>query len=112
MAPAELKELKTQLKELPDKGYIRPSVSPWGAPVLFVKKKDGSLRLCIDYRQLNKVTIKNKCPLPRIEDLFDQLKGAGVFSRIDLRSGYHQLRVKMRISLKLHSGLDMDITSL
>ncbi|KAJ9189421.1 hypothetical protein P3X46_000717, partial [Hevea brasiliensis] len=94
MAPTELRELKTQLQELLDKGFIRPSVSPWGAPVLFVKKKDGTLRLCIDYRQLNKVTVKNKYPLPRIDDLFDQLKGAGVFSKIDLRSGYHQLRVK------------------
>ncbi|KAJ9170193.1 hypothetical protein P3X46_018319, partial [Hevea brasiliensis] len=94
MAPTELRELKTQLQELLDKGFIRPSVSPWGALVLFVKKKDGTLRLCIDYRQLNKVTVKNKYPLPRIDDLFDQLKGAGVFSKIDLRSGYHQLRVK------------------
>jgi len=93
MAPKELDELKTQLEELLDKGYIRPSVSPWGAPVLFVKKKDGSLRLCIDYRELNKVTVKNRYPLPRIDDLFDQLKGAGVFSKIDLRSGYNQLRV-------------------
>ncbi|KAL5788049.1 hypothetical protein ACOSP7_004998 [Xanthoceras sorbifolium] len=94
MAPAELKELKIQLQELLDKGFIRPSVSPWGAPVLFVKKKDGSLRLCIDYRQLNKLTVKNKYPLPRIDDLFDQLRGACVFSKIDLRSGYHQLRIK------------------
>ena len=94
MAPTELKELKSQLQELLDKGFIRPSVSPWGAPVLFVKKKDGTLRMCIDYRQINKVTVKNKYPLPRIEDLFDQLKGAGVFSKIDLRSGYYQLRVK------------------
>ena len=94
MAPTELKELKSQLQELLDKGFIRPSVSPWGAPVLFVKKKDGTLRMCIDYRQINKVTVKNKCSLPRIEDLFDQLKGAGVFSKIDLRSGYYQLRVK------------------
>ena len=85
MAPTELKELKSQLQELLDKGFIRPSVSPWGAPVLFVKKKDGTLRMCIDYRQINKVTVKNKYPLPRIEDLFDQLKGAGVFSKIDLR---------------------------
>ena len=74
MAPTELKELKTQLHELLDKGFVRPSVSPWGAPVLFVKKKDGTLRMCIDYRKINKVTIKNKYPLPRIEDLFDQLK--------------------------------------
>ncbi|KAG8495695.1 hypothetical protein CXB51_013504 [Gossypium anomalum] len=94
MAPTELKELKTQLQELVDRGFIQPSHSPWGAPVLFVKKKDGSLRLCIDYRQLNKVTIKNKYPLPQIDDLFDQLKGATVFSKIDLRSGYYQLRVK------------------
>ena len=84
MAPIELKELKSQLQELLDKGFIRPSVSPWGAPVLFVKKKDGTLRMCIDYRQINKVTVKNKYPLPRIEDLFDGLKGAGVFSKIDL----------------------------
>ncbi|KAL4032966.1 hypothetical protein IC575_006049 [Cucumis melo] len=94
MAPSELKELKMQLQELVDKGYIRPSVSPWGAPVLFVKKKDGTLRLCIDYRQLNKVTVRNKYPLPRIDDLFDQLRGAALFSKIDLRSGYHQLKVR------------------
>ena len=94
MAPAELAELKSQLQEMLGKGFIRPSVSPWGAPVLFVKKKDGSMRLCIDYRQLNHVTIKNKYPLPRIDDLFDQLRTAGVFSKIDLRSGYHQLRIK------------------
>ncbi|RVW29531.1 Transposon Ty3-G Gag-Pol polyprotein [Vitis vinifera] len=94
MAPVELKELKVQLQELLDKGFIRPSVSPWGAPVLFVKKKDGSMRLCIDYRELNKVTVRNKYPLPRIDDLFDQLQGACVFSKIDLRSGYHQLRVR------------------
>ncbi|KAL0534150.1 hypothetical protein IC582_028434 [Cucumis melo] len=94
MAPAELKELIVQLQELLDKGFIRPSVSPWGAPVLFVKKKDGSMRLCIDYRELNKVTVKNRYPLPRIDDLFDQLQGATVFSKIDLRSGYHQLRIK------------------
>lgn len=94
MAPIELKELKVQLQELLDKGFIRPSVSPWGAPVLFVKKKDGSMRLCIDYRQLNMVTVKNKYPLPRIDDLFDQLRGAAVFSKIDLRSGYHQLKIR------------------
>ncbi|GKV24168.1 hypothetical protein SLEP1_g33813 [Rubroshorea leprosula] len=94
MAPAELKELKVQLEELLKKGFIRPSVSPWGAPVLFVKKKDGSMRLCIDYRELNKVNVKNRYPLPRIDDLFDQLKGAQVFSKIDLRSGYHQLKIK------------------
>ncbi|KAL0544248.1 hypothetical protein IC582_019361 [Cucumis melo] len=94
MAPSELKELKMQLQELVDKGYIRPSVSPWGAPVLFVKKKDGILKLCIDYRQLNKVTICNNYPLPCIDDLFDQLKGAPLFSKINLRSGYHQLKVR------------------
>ena len=94
MAPAELKELKTQLQELVDRGFIRPSISPWGAPVLFVKKKDDTWRLCIDYRQLNKVTIHNRYPLPRIDDLFDQLQGVRVFSKIDLRSGYHQLRIR------------------
>ncbi|KAH0765074.1 hypothetical protein KY285_000945 [Solanum tuberosum] len=94
MAPAELRELKEQLKDLLEKGFIRPSMSPWGAPVLFVRKKDGSLRMCIDYRQLNKVTIKNKYPLSRIDDLFDQLQGARCFSKIDLRSGYHQVRVR------------------
>jgi len=94
MAPKELEELKKQLQELLDKGLIQPSVSPWGAPVLFVKKKDGSLRLCIDYRELNQVTVKNKYPLPRIDDLFDQLAGATVFSKIDLRSEYHQLKIK------------------
>ena len=94
MAPAELRELKAQLEELLSKGFIWPSISPWGAPVLFVKKKDGSLRLCIDYRQMNKVTIRNQYPLPRIDELFDQLQGSRVYSKIDLRSGYHQLRVQ------------------
>ena len=93
MVPPELKELKEQLRDLLEKGFIRPSTSPWGAPVLFVRKKDGSLRMCIDYRQLNKVTIKNRYPLPRIDDLFDQ-QGAKCFSKIDLRSGYHQVRVR------------------
>ena len=83
-----------ELKELIDKKYIRPSVSPWGAPVIFVKKKDKTMRLCIDYRQLNKMTIKNIYPLPYIDDLFDQLRGATVFSNIDLRSGYHHVRIK------------------
>ena len=83
-----------KLEELLKKGYIRPSVSPWGAPMLFVKKKDGTLRLCIDYRKLNKETVKNKYPLPRIDDLFDQLRGAKVFSKIDLRLGYLQIRIK------------------
>ncbi|GJT16970.1 putative reverse transcriptase domain-containing protein [Tanacetum coccineum] len=94
LAPSELKELLDQLKELLEKGFIRPSSSPWGAPVLFVKKKDGSFRMCIDYRELNKLTIKNRYPLPRIDDLFDQLQGSSVYSKIDLRSGYHQLRIR------------------
>ena len=94
MAPIELQEFKVQLQELLDKGFIRPSTSPWGAPVLFAKKKDKTLQLCIDYRQLNMVTIKNRYPLPRINDLFDQLKGARVYSKIDLRTNYHQLRVR------------------
>jgi hypothetical protein len=94
MAPAELKELKTQTQELLDKGFIRPSVSPWGTPILFVKKNDGTFRICIDYRELNKITIKNKYPLPRIDDLFDQLQDVQIFSKIDLRSGYHQLRIR------------------
>jgi hypothetical protein len=94
MSTPELVELKLQLKEMMNKGYIWPNVSPWGALVLFVNKKDGTLRLCIDYRQLNKVTIKNKYPLPRIDDLFDQLGGASIFSKIDLRSRYHQVRIK------------------
>ena len=93
MAPAEMAELKKQLEELLDKGFIRPSVSPWGAPVLFVKKKDGSFRLCIDYTGLNRVTIKNKYPLPRIDELLDQLRGAKWFSKIDLASGYHQIPI-------------------
>jgi hypothetical protein len=90
----ELVELKKQIDELLEKGYIRPSTSPWAAPVLFMEKKDGTKRMCIDYQALNEVTIKNKYPLPRIEDLFDQLRGAIVFSKIDLRSGYHQLRIQ------------------
>ncbi|GJR67227.1 putative reverse transcriptase domain-containing protein [Tanacetum coccineum] len=94
LAPSEMKELLEQLKELSDKGFIRPSSSPWGAPVLFVKKKDGSFRMCIDYRELNKLTVKNRYPLPRIDNLFDQLQGSSVYSKIDLRSGYHQLRVQ------------------
>jgi hypothetical protein len=94
MPPNELAELKIQLQDLLDKGFIRPSASPWGCPALFVKKKDNSLRLCVDYRPLNAVTIKNKYPLPRIDILFDQLAGAKVFSKIDLRSGYHQIKIK------------------
>ncbi|GJU37185.1 putative reverse transcriptase domain-containing protein [Tanacetum coccineum] len=94
LAPSKMKELSEQLQELSDKGFIRPSSSPWGAPVLFVKKKDGSFRMCIDYRELNKLTVKNRYPLPRIDDLFDQLQGSSIYSKIDLRSGYHQLRVR------------------
>jgi len=94
MAPAGMKELKEQLEELLDLGFVRPSVSLWGAPVLFVKKKDGSMRLYISYRELNKVNIKNRYPLSRIDDLFDQLQGASVFFKIDLRSEYYQLKIK------------------
>jgi hypothetical protein len=91
----DLAELKKQIEELLSKGFIRPSSSPWGAPTLFVDKKDASRRMCVDYRSLNEVTIKNKHPLPRIEDLFSQMTGAKVFSKIDLRSGYHQLKIRM-----------------
>ncbi|GJZ35059.1 putative reverse transcriptase domain-containing protein [Tanacetum coccineum] len=94
LAPTKMQELSTQLQELFDKGFIRPSSSPWGAPVLFVKKKDRSFQMCIDYRELNKLTMKNRYPLPRIDELFDQLQGSRVYSKIDLRSGYHQLRVR------------------
>ncbi|GKF02907.1 putative reverse transcriptase domain-containing protein [Tanacetum coccineum] len=94
LAPSEMKELAEQLQELSDKGFIRPSSSPWGAPILFVKKKDGSFCMCIDYRELNKLTVKNRYPLPRIDDLFDQLQGSSFYSKIDLRPGYHQLRVR------------------
>ncbi|GKC61417.1 putative reverse transcriptase domain-containing protein [Tanacetum coccineum] len=94
LAPAEMKELAEQLNELSDKGFIRPSSSPWGAPILFVKKKDGSFRMCIDYRELNKLTVKNRYPLPRIDDLFDQLQESKIYSKINLRSGYHQLRFR------------------
>jgi hypothetical protein len=94
MPPKELAELRIQLQEFLDKGYIRPSSSPWGSPALFVKKKDGSLRMYVDYRPLNAMTIKNKYPLPRIDVLFDQLAGAKVFSKIDLRSGYHQIKIR------------------
>nr|GFA07708.1 putative reverse transcriptase domain-containing protein [Tanacetum cinerariifolium] len=94
LAPTEMQELSNQLKELQEKGFIRPSSSPWGAPVLFIKKKDGSFRMCIDYRELNILTNKKRYPLPRIDDLFDQLQGSRYLSKIDLRSGYHQLRVR------------------
>jgi hypothetical protein len=108
MTALKLCELQMQLKELLDLWLIRPSVSPWGAPVIFVKKKDGSLQLCIDYRDLNRATVKNRYPMLRIDDLFDQMKGAVVFSKIDLRSGYHQLRIKEgdipKIAFRTHFG--------
>jgi hypothetical protein len=97
----DLIELKKQIEELLEKGFIHPSSSPWGALVLFVNKKDGSRRMCVDYRSLNKVTIKNKYSLPRIEDLFDQMRGAKVFSKIDLRLGYHQLKIRTQ-DIQMH----------
>jgi hypothetical protein len=96
MSDKQLAKLKEQIQELQGKGYIQPSSSPWGAPVIFVPKKDGTQRMCVDYRALNAVTIKNKYPLPQIDDLFDQLRGASVFSKIDLRFGYHQLKIRER----------------
>jgi hypothetical protein len=92
-SPAELAEVKAQITEALAKGWIRPSTWPYGAPVLFVAKKDGSLRMCVDYRALNAITVRNRYPLPRIEDLFDRLAGASVFTSIDLQSGYHQIRI-------------------
>ena len=94
LAPTEMQELSNQVKELLDKGFIRPSFLSWGAPVLFVKKKDRTFCMCIDYRELNKVMIKNRYPLPRIDDLFDQLQVSSYYSKIDLRFGYHQLRIQ------------------
>ncbi|GKF58108.1 putative reverse transcriptase domain-containing protein [Tanacetum coccineum] len=103
-----MKVLSEKLKELSDKGFIRPSSSPWGAPVLFVKKKDGSFWMCIDYQELNKLTVKNRYSLLRIDDLFDHLQGSSVYSKIDLRSGYHQLRVREgdipKIAFRTHYG--------
>ena len=93
MAPKELAEMKKQLEELLDKGFIHPCSSPWGCPAIFVKKKDDTLRMCVDYCPLNAVTIKNRYPLPRIDTLFDQLASAKVFSKIDLRSGYYQIKI-------------------
>ncbi|GKF55280.1 putative reverse transcriptase domain-containing protein, partial [Tanacetum coccineum] len=100
LASSEMKELSDQLQELSDKVFIRPSSLPWGAPVLFFKKKDGSFQMCIDYRELNKLTVKNRYPLPKIDDLFDQLQGSSVYSKINLRSSYHQLRVYKEDILK------------
>jgi hypothetical protein len=107
----EMQELSSQLEELLDKGFIRPSLSPWGAPLLFIKKKDGSFRMCIDYRELNKLSIKNRYPLPRIDELFDQLQGSTYFSKIDLRSGYHRLRAQEESIPWMRLGPDMDIMS-
>jgi hypothetical protein len=108
----ELVELKKQIAKLQAKGFIRPSSSPWGAPVLFIEKKDSIQRMCVDYCSLNEVTIKNMYPLPRIKDLFDQLKGASVFSKIDLRSGYHQLRIREQIFPRQCFALGMDSMSI
>ncbi|GKG05259.1 putative reverse transcriptase domain-containing protein, partial [Tanacetum coccineum] len=108
LAPFEMEELSGQLKELQDKDFIRPSLSPWGPLVLFVTKKDGSFRMCIDYKELNKLTIKNRYPLPRIDDLFDQLQGSQYFYKIELRFRYHQLRVHEddipKTAFKTHYG--------
>ena len=108
MALVELQELRVQLQELLDKWFIRPSTSPWGAPVLFAKKKDETLRLCIDYRQLNRVTIKNRYLLPRIDDLFDQLRGVREYSKIELCTAYYQLRVRdtdiPKTAFRMHYG--------
>jgi len=112
MPPVELKELKIQLEELLEKGHIQPSTSLWGALMLFVKKNDGTLRLCIDYRELNKIKVKNRYLLPRIDDLFDHLRGVGTFSKIDLQLGYHQLRIKDDDIPRLPSAHGTDTTSL
>jgi hypothetical protein len=97
LSPAEMDELKKQLSILLEKGLVRPSVSPWGAPVLFAPKKDGGLRMCLEYRALNKLTVKNKCPIPRIDEIFDRLQGAQNFTSLDLRSGYYQILMRARI---------------
>ncbi|GKC46370.1 putative reverse transcriptase domain-containing protein [Tanacetum coccineum] len=111
LAPSKMQELSTQLQELADKGFIRPSSSHWGALILFFKKKDGSFRMCIDYWELNKLTIKNQYPLWRIDNLFDQLQGSSIYSKIDLRSGYHQLRVERKTFQKWRLGLVVATTS-
>nr|GEZ82383.1 putative reverse transcriptase domain-containing protein [Tanacetum cinerariifolium] len=112
LAPSEMKKLSKQLQELSDKGFIRPSSSPWGASVLFVKKKDGSIRMCIDYQELNKLTVKNRYPLPRIDNLFDQLQGSNIYSKIDLRSSYHQLRPARPKNWRISIGVLGDFQSL
>ncbi|GJT71071.1 hypothetical protein Tco_1030357 [Tanacetum coccineum] len=112
LAPLEMQELSNQLQELADRDFIRPSTSPWGAPVLFVKKKDGSFRMCIDYRELNKLTVKNRYPLPKIDDLFDKLQGSSVYSKIDLRLGYHQLRVKDEYMLTISPNVEVSFFKL
>ena len=111
MTPVELKELQAQLQELLEKSFIWPRHSPWGAAVLFVKKEDSTLKMCVDYHELNKVSIKNKYPLPWSDDVFDQLKGATIFSKIDLRFGYHQLKIKDSDVPKSDFGTSMDIMS-
>ena len=111
MTPAELQELKVQLHELLNNGFIKTSISPWGSSFLFAKKKDKTIRLCIDYRQLNRVMIKNRYPLPRIDDLFYQLRGVRVYSKIDLRIGYHQLRVRETNIPRRHLERNMGILS-
>ena len=112
MTPNELAELKIQLHELLEKGLIRPSSSPWGCPAIFVKKKDKSFQMCVDYRPLNVVTIKNKYPLPRIDILFDQLAKAKVFSKIDLRLGYHQIKIRPKDIPKMPFPLGMAFISI
>ena len=112
MPANDLEEIKKQIKELLEKGYIRRSSSPWGAPVLLVEKKDKSLRMVVDYRALNEVTIKNKYPLPMINNLFHQLQGAKVFSKIDLRSGYHQLKIREKDIQRQRSPRGMDYTNI
>ncbi|GKE93383.1 putative reverse transcriptase domain-containing protein, partial [Tanacetum coccineum] len=111
LLPTEMKELSEQLQELSDKGFIRPSSLPWGDPILFVKKKDGSFRMCIDYRELNKLTVKNRYPLPRIDDLFDQLQGSSVYSKIDYGWVIISLECEKRIFRRRHLGLGTVITS-
>ncbi|GJZ47703.1 putative reverse transcriptase domain-containing protein [Tanacetum coccineum] len=112
LAPSKMQELSDQLQELADRGFILRSISPWGAPILFVKKKDGSFRMCIDYQKLNKLTVKNRYPLPRIDDLFDQLQGLSVYLKIELRSCYHQLRVRdediPKTVFRMRQGIHVD----